>query len=131
MVFGTASLLLLFYLACLIISFGNNSRLAAPHCIGGECASHQNCSGRRTLASAQDLTALNQLRTALVQLENYRQQGPPLMYRWGLYHGDQLLEAARHIYFDRFQRLLLANTQSNLVTALNALPASASTGLGL
>ena len=48
------------------------------------------------------------------------------MYRWGLYHGDQLLEAARHIYFDRFQRLLLANTQSNLVTALNALPASAS-----
>jgi type VI secretion system protein ImpL len=61
---------------------------------------------------------------ALVQLEGYRQQGPPLMYRWGLYHGDQMLEAARHIYFDRFQRLLLTNTQTNLVAALNALPAS-------
>lgn len=77
-----------------------------------------------TLASVQELTALNQLRMALVQLENYRQQGPPLMYRWGLYHGDQLLDAARHIYFDRFQRLLLANTQNNIVTALNALPAA-------
>ena len=79
---------------------------------------------QRTLASVQELTALNQLRTALLQLVDYRQQGPPLMYRWGLYHGDQLLEAARHIYFDRFQRLLLANTQNNLVAALNALPAA-------
>ena len=37
------------------------------------------------------------------------------MYRWGLYHGDELLEAARQIYFDRFQRLLLTNAQTNLV----------------
>ena len=124
-VFATLSLLLLIYLACLVISYGNNSKLAH------QIASAANALPSRTvpattLASTQDLMALNQLRTALVQLENYRQQGPPLMYRWGLYHGDQLLEAARHIYFDRFQRLLLANTQSNLVTALNALPASAS-----
>ena len=124
-IFATLSLLLLVYLACLIVSYGNNSKLA--HNI----ASAANALPTRAvpstaLASTQDLMALNQLRTALVQLENYRQQGPPLMYRWGVYHGDQLLEAARHIYFDRFQRLLLANTQSNLVTALNALPASAS-----
>ena len=122
-VFGTASLLLLFYLIALAISFNNNSKLAR------DIASAANTLPVRTvpattLASVQELTALNQLRTALVQLENYRQQGPPLMYRWGLYHGDQLLEAARHIYFDRFQRLLLANTQNNIVTALNALPAA-------
>ncbi len=123
-VFGTLSLLLLFYLACLVISFGNNSKLAH------DIASAANALPARTvpattLASTPDLTALNQLRTALVQLETYRQDGPPLMYRWGLYHGDQLLEAARHIYFDRFQRLLLTNTQTNLVAALNALPSSA------
>ncbi len=122
-VFATLSFLLLAYLVCLIISYGNNSRL--EH----EIASAANALPTRTvpattLASVQELTALNQLRTALVQLGNYRQQGPPLMYRWGLYHGDQLLEAARHIYFDRFQRLLLANTQNNLVVALNALPAA-------
>ena len=124
-VFATLSLLLLFYLVCLIISYGNNSKL--EHDIArAATALPTRTVPATTLASTPDLTSLNQLRIALVQLENYRQQGPPLMYRWGLYHGDQLLEAARHIYFDRFQRLLLANTQNNLVTALNALPASAS-----
>jgi type VI secretion system protein ImpL len=126
-VFGTVSLLLLIYLVCLIVSYGNNSKL--QH----DIASAANALPTRTvpatsLASAQDLTALNQLRMALVQLENYRQQGPPLTYRWGLYHGDQVLEAARHIYFDRFQRLLLTNTQNNLMTALNALPATPQQG---
>ncbi len=114
-VFATLSLLLLVYLACLIVSYGNNSKLAHNIATAANALPTRTVPST-TLASTHDLMALNQLRTALVQLENYRQQGPPLMYRWGLYHGDQLLEAARHIYFDRFQRLLLANTQSNLVT---------------
>ena len=123
-VFGTLSLLLLFYLGCLVISYGNNAKLAHDIASAAAALPTRNVPAT-TLASTQDLTALNQVRTALVQLEGYRENGPPLMYRWGLYHGDQLLEAARRIYFDRFQRLLLANTQTNLVTALNALPASA------
>ena len=123
-VFGTTSLLLLLYLICLVISYGNNSRL--EH----EIASAANALPTTVvpptmLASTKDLAALNQLRTALVQLEGYRQQGPPMTYRWGLYHGDQMLEAAKRIYFDRFQKLMLTNTQTNLVAALNALPASA------
>lgn len=123
-VFGTLSLLLFFYLLCLVISYGNNSRL--EH----EIASAANALPTTVvaptmLASTKDLAALNQLRTAVLQFETYRQQGPPLMYRWGLYHGDQMLQAAKRIYFDRFQKLLLANTQSNLVTTLTALPASA------
>ena len=123
-VFATLSLLLLFYLACLTISYGNNSRLA--HDIASAASAlPERTVPASTLASTQDLTALNKLRVALVQLENYRENGPPLMYRWGLYHGDQLREAARHIYFDRFQRLLLTNTQTNLVATLNGLPASA------
>ncbi len=126
-VFGTVSLLLLLYLVCLIVSFGNNSKLE------NSITSAANALPTRTvpataLASPQDLNSLDQLRAALVQLENYRQQGPPLMYRWGLYHGDQVLDAARQIYFDRFQRLLLTNTQSNLVAALNALPATPQPG---
>lgn len=123
-VFGTVSLLLFFYLICLVISYGNNSKL--EHEIASAASALPTTTVPPTmLASTKDLGALNQVRTALVQLENYRQQGPPLMYRWGLYHGDQMLEAARRIYFDRFQKLLLTNTQNNLVTALNALPASA------
>ena len=126
-VFGTVSLLLLLYLVCLIVSFGNNSKLE------NSITSAASALPTRTvpataLASPQDLNSLDQLRAALVQLENYRQQGPPLMYRWGLYHGDQVLDAARQIYFDRFQRLLLTNTQSNLVAALSALPATPQPG---
>ena len=123
-VFGTLSLLLFFYLICLVISYGNNSKL--EHEIASAASALPTTVVPPTmLASTKDLSALDKLRNALVQLESYRKQGPPLMYRWGLYHGDQMLEAAKHIYFDRFQKLLLANTQSNLVTALNALPASA------
>ena len=125
-VFGAISILLLFYLVCLIISYGNNSKLAHDIAAAASALPTRTVPPT-TLASTQELTALNQLRSALVQLETYRQQGPPLMYRWGLYHGDQLLVAARHIYFDRFQRPLLTNTQNNLVAGLNALPASAQT----
>ncbi|HTD56781.1 MAG TPA: ImcF-related family protein, partial [Silvibacterium sp.] len=123
-VFGTVSLLLLFYLVCLVISFGNNSRL--EHQIASAANALPTTTVPATmLASRQDLASLDKLRDTLVQLETFRQQGPPLMYRWGLYHGDQLFDAARRIYFDRFRNLLLANTQNNLVTALNGLPASA------
>jgi type VI secretion system protein ImpL len=123
-VFGTLSLLLLAYLVCLTISWINNARLARDIASAGHALPATTVPAT-SLASTIDLTALNQLRLALVQLESYRRDRPPLMYRWGLYHGDQLLEAARRIYFDGFRRLLLANTQNNLLAALSALPASA------
>jgi type VI secretion system protein ImpL len=125
--FGTVSALLLIYLLCLIISYGNNSRLekqisSATQALPARTVPPQ------TLASSQELSALDQVRAALVQLENYQQNGPPLMYRWGLYHGDSLLESARSIYFDRFQRLLLTNTQSSIVSMLAGLPTAPAAG---
>lgn len=126
-VFGTVSLLLLLYLICLIVSFGNNSKLENSITSAATALPARTVSAT-SLASPQDLTALDQLRAALVQLENYRQEGPPLMYRWGLYHGDEVLDAARQIYFDRFQRLLLTNTQANIVAALSALPSTPQPG---
>ena len=126
-VFGTLSVLLLIYLLCLIISYGNNSRL--EHQISAAAQALPTRTVPATmLASTQELSSLDQLRGALVQLKDYQQNGPPLMYRWGLYHGDSLLEAARRIYFDRFQRLLLTNTQTNIVTMLGALPATPQAG---
>jgi type VI secretion system protein ImpL len=120
-IFGTVSLLLFLHLICLIVSFGNNSKLENSITSAAAALPARTVSAT-SLASPQDLTALDQLRAALVQLENYRQQGPPLMYRWGLYHGDEVLDAAREIYFDRFQRLLLTNTQTNIAATLSALP---------
>ncbi len=120
-VFGTVSLLLLAYLICLIVSFGNNSILERSISSAANALPVRTVSAA-SLASPQDLASLDQLRAALVQLENYRKNGAPLMYRWGLYHGDDVLDAARQIYFDRFRRLLLTNTQTNMVAALSALP---------
>jgi len=126
-VFGTVSALLLIYLLLLVISYGNNSRLEKQISSAAE-ALPASTVPVTMLASTQELSSLDQLRQALVQLEDYQQNGPPLMYRWGLYHGDSLLEAARRIYFDRFQRLLLTNTQSNILAMLGALPAAPAAG---
>lgn len=120
-VLGTVSALLLVVLICLTISWSNNSRL--EHSVVEAARALPTTSVPQTsLASTQALTALDQLRASLVQLEDYQKNGAPFMYRWGLYHGNTVLEAARRIYFDRFRRLLLANTQANLVSYLNGLP---------
>lgn len=126
-VFGTVSGLLLIYLLCLIISYGNNSRLEKQISSAAEALPPRTVPAT-VLASTSDLSSLDQLRSALVQLEGYQQNGPPLMYRWGIYHGNDLLDAARRIYFDRFQRLLLTNTQSNIVAMLSVLPAAPAAG---
>lgn len=126
-VFAGLSLLLLVFLTCLTISWVNNSRLEKA-IVSAAYALPAMTVQPALLAPASDLSALDQLRTAIVQLENYRQNGPPLMYRFGLYHGDRVLEGARRIYFDRFRRLLLSNTQSNIVAALNALPSAPAAG---
>lgn len=126
-VFGSVSALLLLYLLVLIISYGNNSRLQHQISSAADALPARTVPATM-LASSQELMSLDQLRATLVQLEGYQQNGPPLMYRWGLYHGDDLLEAARRIYFDRFQRLLLTNTQGNIVATLAALPATPQAG---
>lgn len=118
---GSISAVLLALLLCLTVSWANNSRL--EHSISTAASALPSTPVPSTmLASTQDLAALDQLRAAIVQLEGYQQNGAPLLYRFGLYHGDSLLAAARGIYFDRFNKLVLANTQANLVAFLNSLP---------
>lgn len=126
-VLGTVSFLLLLYLICLTVSWSKNARLEHEIVAAADAipvASVPN----GVLAPTQYLQPLDQLRASLVQLEDYQKNGPPLMYRWGLYHGNSLLEGARRIYFDRFRRLLLNNTQANLDTYLNSLPQTAPAG---
>ncbi|HET8636408.1 MAG TPA: type VI secretion protein IcmF/TssM N-terminal domain-containing protein, partial [Acidobacteriaceae bacterium] len=125
--FGTISVLLFAYLLCLVISYGNNSKLQNSITTAAKALPARSIPAN-TLASPQDLTSLDQLRGALVQLESYQQNGAPLMYRWGIYHGDDLLGAARQIYFDRFRRLMLNNTQADLVSTLKALPETPAAG---
>jgi type VI secretion system protein ImpL len=126
-VFATLSVILLAFLACLTVSWVHNSKLESE-VLAAANALPANTVPQGALASAQDLTALDQLRKVVLQLEEYQHNGAPLMYRFGLYHGTDVLDGARRIYFDRFRRLLLNNTQANLHSALNALPATPAAG---
>jgi type VI secretion system protein ImpL len=67
------------------------------------------------------LTALDSLRAVTAQLTGFQEDGAPLGYRWGLYRGGEVREVSRRVYFDRFQRLLLADARSGLITRLSAL----------
>ncbi len=69
-----------------------------------------------------DLEKLNRLREELVTLSDYEQNGAPLSMRWGLYAGDRVYPNAKRVYFDRFRRLLFAETWNRVVDSLNALP---------
>jgi type VI secretion system protein ImpL len=126
-VFATISVLLFFYLVGLSASWINNSRIERD-IVSAANALPTTPTPPNVLASTDSLTQLDRLRANLVRLENYQQNGPPLLYRFGLYHGNAVLDAARRIYFDRFRTLMLANTQANLVASFDALPQTPAQG---
>lgn len=70
----------------------------------------------------ESLTRLDSLRGALVQLREYQVTHPPLMMRWGLYTGSDLLPQARRLYFDRFKTLLFDGVQGGLVSSMLSWP---------
>jgi type VI secretion system protein ImpL len=120
---STVSAALLLWIICLTISYRNNSRL--ERAIQDSASALPAGAPLLTVASTSDLATLDRLRITLLQLEDYDRNGAPLMFRWGLYRGHSLIAPARNVYFDRFERLLLARTQRNIVTTLSALPATA------
>ena len=78
--------------------------------------------GANQPASLGDLQKLDRLRQELATLSAYEKDGVPFRLGWGLYVGDRIYPDARRLYFDRFQQLLLADTQARLVNDLRTLP---------
>src|SRR5450755_1584830 len=68
------------------------------------------------------LRSLDGLRIRLLELINYAQHGAPWGLRWGLYSGNAILADAKHLYFRRFQDLLLNNLDHSLLSRLAVLP---------
>ena len=120
---ATAAALLLTSFVGASISYGNNARL--ERAIHDAAASLPPQAPAATFALAAQIAELDRLRESILQLEQYKRDGAPLAYRWGLYRGDSLLQPARQLYFERFRWLLLVKTQENLHTLLGALPATA------
>ena len=118
-----ACALLGLYLILLTISFFNNRSLEQRAAAATRPVA--TISGKDAVASVADLQTLDQLRQVLVELDGYHKDGPPLMDRWGLYRGEEIRLAACHAYGIRFYKLLLAQTQSNIVVKLTGLPVKA------
>jgi type VI secretion system protein ImpL len=110
------------YLVFLTLSFINNSRLEKR---AVDAARPVQMVTGKDVASVASLQSLDQLRQVLVELDGYHKNGAPLMYRWGVYNGEAVRQAACRAYGQRFYKLLLAQTQANIVARLTALPVKA------
>jgi len=80
--------------------------------------------GRVTLPELQRLDTLGR---HVYRLRSWEVDGPPLSLRWGLYSGDELLDPARRVYFDRLDPELGRSTRQRLAAYLRPLPGSSST----
>jgi type VI secretion system protein ImpL len=70
------------------------------------------------------LQKLDRLRQDVITLQQYKKNGAPLSMRWGLYTGNELVDPARKLYFNRFNSLLFASTQGWILNSLQRLPNS-------
>ena len=120
LLYGGLATLLLLYLCLLTGSYFANSALQNRIQTAADTLNQTAPAGSPPQTS--QLRALDDLRTSLLQLEDYRTNGAPLHYRWGLYRGDVLLQPARSLYFSHFRDLLLTRTQREIVAELDALP---------
>ena len=126
LVYGTAAALLLLLLIAFTVSYFNNRALEQQTLFADQQLARSEAGGvsSTSLATETQLQNLDLLRVQVVQLEQWKRDGAPLSYRWGLYHGDQMLAPARRSYFQHFRTLLLERTQNNLVQELSALPST-------
>jgi type VI secretion system protein ImpL len=117
---ATASALILVVLALATISFFNNRALEER--VAKAAAAPVSPVTAGGYAAIGDLQSLEKLRAILDELARYRKDGPPLMDRMGLYHGDALYPVACQAYSNKFRTLLLAPTQIAIINKLRAVP---------
>ncbi len=119
--FGTLAVLFAIYTILLLVSYTHNAALERRiEDVARELPAVSATS--ISIPSRSDLQALDGLRQTILQLDRYRQDGPPWSYRFGLYQGNKLSEKARRIYFDRFRPMLLNPAQANFVSYMRGLP---------
>jgi type VI secretion system protein ImpL len=63
---------------------------------------------------------LDDLRVQLKQLDDWRQEGAPIAYRWGMYAGDNLYEPLRSVYVANLQTAFAIPTKVRLEDELRA-----------
>ena len=117
---ATASAFILILLVLFTISFFKNRAL--EHRVAEAAAAPVSTVSAGSFAAQGDLESLDKLKAVLEELGDYRKNGPPMMDRLGLYHGDALFPIACQAYSNKFSTLLLSPTQANILAKLRALP---------
>ncbi|MDQ6828621.1 MAG: hypothetical protein M3081_07115 [Gemmatimonadota bacterium] len=74
------------------------------------------------LPTIDALRRLDSLRARVVELETYERDGPPMHLTWGLYHGSDVLPAAKKAYFTQFASIMFDTTRGRVVSSLRGLP---------
>ncbi len=119
---GSVATALFLYLIALTVSWFKNNALESRL---QTAAAVPLPSGARTdPATLQQLTDLEQLRLVFAQVSDYRKNGAPLSYRWGLYPGDKLYNAACTAYGSHLRSVLLQPTQNLILARIAALPST-------
>jgi len=113
---SAAALLLIFCIGFTVSFFGNraleSAALEAARGIPAAEASGMN------LPTPDALQKLENLRQVLAELTDYETNGAPLHLRWLLYSGSGIYPQVRRIYYARFQQLLFAQTQTEMLATL-------------
>jgi type VI secretion system protein ImpL len=126
--FSLAALACLVLAAGWVVSYGNNRALVAETNSAAQALATAPAPSAADPAPAETLERLDGLRAVLERLSVAEQRGAPMSYRWGLYSGDRLYQAAHDIYFDRFRQMLLQPAQTSLLGLLSR--PSAAEGVG-
>jgi type VI secretion system protein ImpL len=117
--FTTIAVLAIAWILVTMISFFGNSRMVSDIRGAGQDLSAVQNSGSLP-PGVDSLRRLETLRTTLVQLRGYDQNGVPVHLRWGLYAGDTVFDDARAIYFHAFDQALFERTRHNLLADLRS-----------
>jgi type VI secretion system protein ImpL len=114
----TAAVVGLLFATAWIVSFVGNQELKNAAVEAAHGAQNQNVAADQ-LASADSLRRLEDVRQAFTTVSDYQRDGRPMRLGFGLYVGDQLYNPLYRVYFGVFRRLLLGQTQDNLVELLS------------
>ncbi len=117
---ASASVLLLIWLIGMTVSFFGNRSLEAEALEAAKGIPAAEASGMN-LPTPDALQKLETLRQTLERLTIYERDGAPWRLRWLLYSGNNMLPKVRRIYYARFNQLLFAQTQSEMLSTLQRL----------
>jgi type VI secretion system protein ImpL len=119
---GTAAAACIFFAFAITFSWANNSAFVRQSKDAVEGALQIGSVLGSTLE--QDLGRLDALRLQAERVTDWKNNGRPLSYKWGLFTGARLEPVLRNLYFRQFEQTLWNDTRTRIHQYLDELPAA-------